>query len=247
MNRTFLIVFLFSALSAYAQSPWNEVRSETIPAPVPTSGVQQIALQIFIDNSSEWAGTGELQSHLRKASGIFLQCGLEIGRVEVKYVTYSERVINSLNNPNPYRGPPELALMKGDLSAVRPAMFLFGRQIPSSASAFNRTSINRLNAGGTIDVTPLLHTTILSSHHSTNRPVPGANASYSTFAHELAHLLGDLDHVDEGNNLMSSRDGANSKSGRLNPAQCRRIQEYSLANFSEVMAAQEDSPIPSVR
>ena len=50
-------------------------------------------------------------------------------------------------------------------------------------------------------------------------PVPG----FCVFAHELAHLLGNLPHVDYAPNLMTNADGAGAKSGDLTEEQCTEI------------------------
>lgn len=236
-----LFVFLiFACTWAHAQSPWTLVREVSIPAPPATSGVQQIALQIVVDEASEWARPGEIEAQVKKASGIFRQCGVELGRAEIKVVKYSAAAVTALNNQNPYRGPSELVLMGGDLTKVRPAVFLFGNQIASTAKAFTTTSISRLGQGSPVDVKPLLNTTVLSGHHRTNDPIPGAHSSYSTFAHELAHLLGDIDHVDLPGNLMSSRREPGSKTSGLTQAQCEKIRQHSLVQFSGLNQKTDD-------
>lgn len=240
-----LILFILIALSsslALGQSPWTQTREETIDSPAPTEGIQQISLQIVVDESSEWARAGEIRSQVTKASGIFRKCGVELGKVQIKYVRYSTATVTALKNPNPYKGPAEMILTQGDLTRVRPAMFLFGKQIDSTAKAFNETSISRLSAGSPVDVKPLRNITLLSGHHRTNDPVPGCHSSYSTFAHELAHLLGDIDHVSEANNLMSSLTAPGSKTGHLSAVQCAKIREYSLLNFSGLKKEEEDCP-----
>lgn len=245
MKSLFFLALSFCMLPAWGQAPWTEVRTQVIPAVAPTPGVQQIPLQLVVDETSKWAVNGELEAQVSKTSGIFRRCGIELGRVEIKLVRYSQATIDALNNPNPYRGPSEVILTKGDLSDVRPLMWLFDNRIASTAKAFNRTSIERLSRGSPVDVTPLLHTSVMSGHHRTNTPIPGANPSYNTLAHELAHILGDLDHVDEADNLMSSRTVPNSKSGRLNPDQCKSIQEYCLLNFSNIQSDVSDITSPA--
>lgn len=230
--KSILLFFLFClSPKIWATPVWSEVRQEVIAAQPSQQDVLQIPLQITVDASSVWAAPGEIQRQVAKASGIFRQCGIELGRVEVHYVSFSPDIVSSLNNPNPYRGPGALGLVTEEMSATRPAMWLFGTQIPSTAQAFTQTSIERLSEGPSVEVAPLLNTTLISGHHHSNAPVPGAHASYSTFAHELAHLLGDLDHVDEMDNLMSSETRPRSKTGRLSAAQCQQMRTYSMTRF----------------
>jgi len=66
--------------------------------------------------------------------------------------------------------------------------------------------------------------------------------SYSTLAHELAHLFGDFDHINEMDNLMSNFEKPGSKTGRLNPEQCKMIQEHLLTWTLKEMTAEEDCP-----
>lgn len=238
--KALFVSLLFASFWAHAQSPWTVVREESVMAPAQTEGIQQIPLQIFVDEGSEWAKPGEVAAQIRKASGIFRQCNVELGKTEIKVVKYSAAAVTALNNQNPYRGPSELVLMGGELTKVRPAVFLFGNQIASTAKAFSSTSISRLSMGSPVDVKPLLNTTLLSGHHRTNDPIPGAHSSYSTFAHELAHLLGDIDHVDLPGNLMSSRRAPGSKTSGLTPTQCEKIRQHSLIQFSGLSQKADD-------
>jgi hypothetical protein len=238
--KALLFSLLFFVSVARAQSPWTELRTESVMAPPVTAGIQQISLQLVVDEGSEWARPGELEAQIKKASGIFKKCGVELGKADIKIVRYTPAALTALNNPNPYKGPSELVLMNGDLSKVRPAVFLFGNQIASTAKAFNTTSISRLSMGSPVDVRPLLNTTLLSGHHRTNTPIPGAHDSYSTLAHELAHLFGDLDHVDLPGNLMSSRREPNSKTSGLTNEQCEKIRQHSLVQFSGLNQKDDD-------
>lgn len=242
VKTIFITLLLLLSFSAMAQSPWTQSREMTIPAPAPTAGVQQINLQLVLDETSEWARPGEIESQITKSSNIFRKCGVELGSVQIRYVRYSQATVTALNNQNPYRGPSELILTQGELSRTRPTVFLFGNQIPETAKAFSDTSIARLSAGAPVDVKPLKYMSVISGGYRTNDSVPGCHASYSNLAHELAHILGDLDHIDEANNLMSSRRAPNSKSANLNPAQCEKIRTVSLTNFSGLKSQEEDCP-----
>jgi hypothetical protein len=216
--------------SAFAQGePWTRVKEEKIFAPKPTTGIQQITLQIIADAKSPWAKDGELEAQVKKASVIFRQCSVEIGEVNIKYVNFSESIVSALNKPDPYKPPQELLLTKGDMTSARPAMFLFGTQIPQSARAYNASTISRMSTSHPVEVLkPLLNVTILSGQHSSNAAVPNAGPGYSTFAHELGHILGDLPHVETRGNLMTAE---GIKGGKLNAEQCKKIQNFYLVSF----------------
>ena len=234
------IFFLFLLLTtmAFGQDTWKVSRKETIAAPQASPGLQQIPLSIILEEGTLW--TTDLKAQLDKASKIFHQCGIEFGKVEVSYVTLSKPLIESMKNPNPYKGSAELNFMKGEVSETRPLLFLLGKQTPSGAKAFNATSVKKLSSW-TVDASPLLNTTFITEQHHSHKPVPGSVPSYSTLAHELAHLFGDFDHVNEMDNLMSNFEKPGSKTGRLNPDQCKMIQDHLLTWAFKDMST-EDCP-----
>lgn len=226
-----ILLFVLSSLlslSALAQSRiWNVEREEKIPAPPATQGIQQIRLQIVMDSRSEWAVPGMLTAQVAKASKIFRQCDVEFGEVEVKFVSFTPETIMGMNKESTSLAG-ERNLVAGELSPTRPVIFLFGTQIPESARAYTSSAVKRLSFGGP-KVESLKDVTILTGQHCSNKPVPGAQASYSTLAHEIAHLAGDLPHTEDPNNLMTE---GNVKTGRLNAEQCEKIRQYSLINYS---------------
>lgn len=236
MQIIFLILILTTM--AFGQDTWTVSRQEIIAAPQATPGRQQIPLSIILEEGTIW--TSELKAHLDKANKIFHQCGIEFGAVEVSYVKLAKPLIESMKKPDPYKGPAELNFMKGEVSATRPLIFLLGKQTPSGAKAFNATSVKKLSSWK-VDASPLLNTTFITEQHHSHGKVPGSLPSYNTLAHELAHLFGDFDHINEMDNLMSNFEKPGSKSGRLNPHQCKQIQSH-LLTWSFKDASGEDCP-----
>ena len=226
-------VLLFSQL-AFGETPWTTSRLQTIPAPTAVNGVQQIPLQLVIDEGSPWAAAGEMQRQIDLTRESLGPCGIDLGQIELRFVRYSDAVVNAITNASPYNPPAELALTEGDQTSTRPLVWLFNRQIPSTAKAYTRSAIDSLSRTSTVSLDPILHTSVITASHMLGDPKLGAAPSYTNLAHELAHILGNLDHVDERNNLMSDDRSANAKTGRLNPEQCAQIREYCLVNFSQV-------------
>ena len=226
-----MITLLLALSLTHAQTPdtvgWEVLDETVIPAPAIEANVRQMPLDLIVEEGSLWT-PATLATQLSKSTTIFRQCGVVIGEVNVQTVRFAPETLRALNVEDPYKGPAELILMRGLKTPVeRPLGFLFARSIPSTASAYNAESVRRLTYG-TIDARPLVNTFHITEQSIANRVVPGAHASYNTFAHELAHLAGNLGHIEVYGNLMSSRDGRNSKTGALTAEQCAAIRAFPL-------------------
>jgi len=225
-----ILFILFSSL-VHAQDPanWQVVSERVIEAPAREAGIRQLPLDLLIEAGSKWNNPATLKAQLEKTSKILRQCGVVIGEVQIQSVTWAPATLQQIANASPYKGPKELVLMKDIQTPVLKTLgFLYGlRSVPSTASAFNRTSVRRLSSA-TVDATPLCETFHITEHHMDYRAVPGANATYDTFAHELVHLMGDVGHIEVYGNLMSAMDGRNSKTGSLTAEQCELINQYPL-------------------
>jgi len=226
-----MMILLFVLGLAHAQTPanWQVVGERVIEAPAREAGIRQLPLDLLIESGSKWSNPTALKTQLDKTSKIIRQCGVVIGEVQVQTVTWSPLALQAIANASPYKGPKELILMTDVQTPVLKTLgFLYGlRSVPSTASAFNRTSIRRLSSA-TVDASPLCETFHITEHHMDYRAVPGANATYDTFAHELVHLMGDVGHIEVYGNLMSAMDGRNSKTGSLTAEQCALINQYPL-------------------
>ena len=218
--KLFTFLLLFST-ALQAQSPWQESQRETLEFAVP-EGFRKLQLQLIVDEESDWAHVALLQKTLAKSSRILSRCRVGISQALVRKVRFSAEVIHALNNQDPYKGPSEVLLMGTDLEATRPVGFLMDLKRPSTAAAFNRTSIRRLSTTLS-QVHVLAESFHITSDYRTNQRFPGALAGYDTFTHELAHLLGDLGHIPVRGNLMTSLDGRGAKGPGLTPEQCAAI------------------------
>lgn len=221
----YLLLFL-SLLSFAHATPWVVLYSGKFEIQTTTETSRIVPLHLVIESTSGWDNLNIIELQVRKASGILSQCGLEIGDVSYEVVMLAPYVHEAFKNPNPYKGPSEMILVNGITSPVRPLAFLFKRSTVNTASAFNQKSITALSTGSTYDPRGLLNTSTISDNHILNSTKPDYLSSYNTLAHELVHIFGDVGHVAEKDNLMSSLETPGSKSGRLNATQCQQIQAF---------------------
>jgi hypothetical protein len=224
-----LLLFILSLAHAQVAPNWQVVGDRLISAPAQEAGIRQLPLDLLIEQGSKWSNPATLKTQLDKTSKILRQCGVVLGEVRIQTVVWTPWVLDQIRNASPYKGPNNLILMRDlETPVVRTLGFLYGlKSIASTASAYNRTSVARLSSA-TVDATPLVETFHITEHHLDYRTVPGANATYDTFAHELVHLMGDVGHIEVYGNLMSALDGRNSKTGSLTAEQCELVNEYPL-------------------
>ncbi len=224
-----ILLFVLSLAQAQDTANWQVVGERVISAPAREAGIRHLPLDLLIESGSKWSQATNLKTQLDKTSRILRQCGVVIGEVNIQTVVWNPKTLLEMENASPYDGPNELILMRTVQTPVLKTLgFLYGlNSVPSTASAYNRTSVRRLSSH-TVDATPLCETFHITEHHMDYRRVPGANATYDTFAHELVHLMGDVGHIEVYGNLMSAMDGRNSKTGSLTTDQCALINQYPL-------------------
>lgn len=191
-----------------------------------SNATKQLPLALIANENSIWADPVKTQVGIAKLQRIFKVCDISFSEVELWVVRFSDEVLEPIRRPNPYKGPGELVAAKiENLPSIRPLGFLFANDIPSTAKAYNAESVRRLRTA-TIDPSALLNTFFMTHDWFDNRRVPGGSESYDTMAHELAHLLGNMGHVDVVPNLMTTYEAPNSKSGDLTPEQCELMRLF---------------------
>lgn len=225
---------------ASANPAFQVVRQETVSiAPAPSLNpafqpVIRLPLALVVEVGSVWEQRARLMGHLNKTNRIFSRCGVQLQDVEVTTVTLLPAMIEALRNSDPQLGPHEVPYMADpQVPAVRPLGFLTGaRRYYSSAAAYNRDSISRLSIGhsaeakaGIAGLLDTFHITGDSMENDMSNPRV-TTPTYSTFAHELTHLYGNLEHVDIPRNLMSVVDGRGTHTGDLTDWQCEAIRAY---------------------
>jgi len=226
---TLASIILLAAPVRAAELPLLEVLSRRVIAPaafIPVSNAPvAVPIALVVEAGSGWDAPGVLEGVLGKASAIFGKCGVSLGATEVSLVRWSPEGLRRLNVEDPYKGPAQTTVMgEPSLPALRPAGFLFGaKSVPSTASAYNLTSVTRMS-GSYPGVRSLLNTAWITYDQQTRRP-PDFAESYSMFAHELTHLFGNLPHTPASPNLMTDAATPKAKSGDLLDEQCVEIRK----------------------
>lgn len=221
------VLALLSAPARAADAPLLEVQSRRVILPasfVPVTGAAiTVPLALVVEAGSAWDAPGILERMLGKASAIFGRCGVALGEAEVLVVSWTPEGLRRLNATNPYAGPAQMAVMDDrTLPTRRPTGFLFGRSVPSTASAYNVSAVDAL-AGAHPAAAKLLNTFWITIDQEQRRDADLA-PSYSMAAHELAHLFGDLPHTPANPNLMTDADYRGAKTGDLIEKQCVEIR-----------------------
>jgi hypothetical protein len=203
-----------------------------------TVNKKSIDLFIGIEMSSSWLNADQfstfLNTELIKALHVFAQCGFGFNNVHVLYLQYSATGLANLNgyaSADPYNGPFEFALMQDLPQSARPMVVL--NQV-GYAESFNADSIQSLISAYGASMVNISNLSFVPFNTAvTYNAQMQTQASYSLFAHEMAHVLGNLEHVQLSTpNLMNAGDGqtpaeiGQAMSGALNTQQCNAILAY---------------------
>lgn len=193
-----------------------------------TSRMQAIPLSLVVEIGSVWDDTAVLQKHLEKTSRILAKCDVRIYPVELTRVRVTPAAEVLMRVSNPYAGAPELGFLNDPaLPTQRPLGLLFGhRPYYQDAGAFSQTSVSGLSRLG-IDHGPLEDLFFVTEKYERDPVTRGYTATFSTFAHELVHVIGDITgHNMLVGNLMTSSDARGAHSGDLTEEQCQAIRRY---------------------
>lgn len=193
-----------------------------IPAASPAPIV--VPVTVVVEEGSAWAAPGKLEAVLGKASAIFGRCGVSLGAADVSVVRWSPEALKLLNTSDPYKAPPEAAALDASVPAGTPKALLFrASSIPSTAKAYNVKFVETFSRQ--FPETARMLNTFWITEDQESRRKPDIGPSYSVFAHELVHLLGNVGHVPDHPNLMTDDDGPGAKSGDLSPEQCAAVRK----------------------
>jgi hypothetical protein len=201
-----------------------------------------IELAFALDVRSAWGSSEkakfELLEELRKTTAIFEQCAVRVGAVYVADVDYSDALRHNLTMDavSPYDPPAETQVLSALSSPVRPLTLLIG---DGYTHVYNLNAVQGLEgtqpaARSLLDVVAYSWQ-IAGDYAAQHRAQP----SFSLLAHELTHVLGNIEHVNIPQpNLMNIYDGASpeeagrAKSGDLLPEQCGAIHRFAQARVA---------------
>jgi hypothetical protein len=212
------------SLTGSATELWRVRGTQVLPGPESQGQLRLIPLQLFIEAGSPWDSPSILSYTIQKTSRIIQQCNLALGEVSVTTIELTPAGTAALNDQNPYQGPSVRGFAQAVKDLPKPLGFLIDQQSGpfDMAKAFTRRSTDIFVRSHGESMLPLNGTFYISSRWVDNRFVPNGTESYNTLAHEVVHLLGNIDHVEENDNLMSNR----RKGGKLNAAQCAAMQRH---------------------
>lgn len=221
-----LLALALSALQAQAQPPFEVLNQDSLPAMgTPTS--KTISLQLVVEAGTKWDNKAVLEETIAKTAKILSRCGIGLAETEIRTVKFEAGLANRLNNASPYKAPPEIELAQGDISATRPVFFLVGTSFAKSAKALNKKYVDSFSRMFPNDPVPALQDlSLMTEQYISYTSVPAATPTYSTFAHELVHLLTNDSHVEIRRNLMSTYESRGMQTGDLTDGQCQQMMAF---------------------
>lgn len=154
-----------------------------------------------------------IQKHLQKVNEIYSQCGIRVGTSKFIMV----------DPPNNWLDVgPEINLSLVTMTPVinKPIVYFVRSSLEGHAAyAFTGTgnTCNEIVCG----------TAWITDDINSPQRIGMYKANYSTVAHELAHILGDSDHVKDGStNILA--DSFDKLDGTINPQQCEKFKNSNL-------------------
>lgn len=214
----------------------SQVRSFVVSSSSPSQ--KTLALYLGAEAGSPWLNGEDfsplLSLELPKALAVFSQCGLGFSRVHLVVLRFNPAGLSRLADfaaSSPYDPPFEFGLLQDLPAAARPMVVLL-RQ--GYAESFNADSIRNLTAYYGASITKIGGLSFVPSDTDIGYDARVfAPSSYSLFAHEMAHVLGNLEHVTlPVPNIMNAGDGNTLRAaGRMmstdmTPQQCAAVLSY---------------------
>lgn len=222
--KYFLLSFAFSLSLSASASSWKVVGQVTLPPGELQEGMKTFPLHLVIESKTKWDNPVVLKTLLASIQKTFKVCHRALGEVSMTTVELSQELIDVMVKENPYKAPGSYELAKNiDASTTVTGFLLASTSAPfDMAKAYTKKSVEFFVKTHGEDMNRLRNTFYISSRWVDNKYAPKAKADYSTLAHEVAHILGNLDHIDGKDNLM----GVDPRSSKLNPEQCAAIQNW---------------------
>ncbi|MGE0631889.1 MAG: hypothetical protein AB7O96_05750 [Pseudobdellovibrionaceae bacterium] len=185
--------------------------------------VKKISLNFVVEEGTAWDKPGMMAEQLRKVSEVFSQCGVEIQAANVYRAQFRPEAQKMLRAGSLNSGPPPSVEMMKYISMERPIGILFGDENRETILATTRSMVDKLPSWA-----PQVDTVWLNQRAVKHFGEQAWKQNYTALAHELAHVLGNLDHTyTKDSNLMSSTfDQGIGKSGDLTPGQCEAIRAF---------------------
>jgi hypothetical protein len=229
------------AMAGYSGVYYQIRAVRTFAMPDASAAQKTMDLYVTVELGSPWLKGEEfsplLSAELPKALRVFGQCGLGFARVHVLYLQFNDAGLAKLSgfaSSSPYDPPFEFDLFQDLPAAARPLVALNKQGYAES-----------FNAGAIRNLAPLFGDKIARIDGMSFVPSDTAigynarmfaPASYSLFAHEMAHVLGDMVHVQLPEpNIMNAGDGDTPRAAgrmmgtQMTAEQCRAVLSYAPA------------------
>lgn len=228
--KTIISFFILSSIilandAIKANTYFNFISSDKIN--LPHQNTHKLDLIVVIDINSKWLA--KLNEEINKTQKTLALCDIQISSIELVKVSIPPKTINQLNIQNPYAGPPELKIaLEGLPNNILTAFLIDKYTRNGTAFAINRNSVLNSERYPTLPSwSPLENTTWITENFIPYSSAPGADKTYSTLAHEIVHIIGNLGHLENNQepNLMGGNDNV-AKSYALTQSQCDAIVNY---------------------
>lgn len=220
----FLVVSSILIFSAKAQELFSQPMLDVISSEeIVISETGDVDFHINIEVGSRFE-SNYLDSAIRKTQLSLNTCGISLKNIILDKIVFHEPEVSEIiKNESPYKPPMFIRILDLKQKPKLPTAYLIkSRRNWLVAKAYIESSVAILNQSSQFDWSPLENVIIMN-----DRPdkTPYAQPSYSTLAHELVHVLGDVGHISsETPNLMNNLDKPKTKNHSLNTQQCSAIK-----------------------
>ena len=183
----------------------------------------EIPLTLVIFKDSGWT-LDEVMAKLRRTAEIFgVQCGINFNPVMILET-------RSIGGPTFDREDPWDHIIYSSFESsgavLKPLMYFAKNEVHDYGSG--GTAWSKVTDGGrkyeeVRDTGILLRNFAIKSDYSVGLEAPMVSGRYEILAHELAHILMDVNHELVAGNIMTK--SASERTNKVLPSQCERIQE----------------------
>ncbi len=224
------------AKTTYSKFKIDKVRSFKLSYSTPLKRSMDLFLGVQV--GSPWMEDDRfsplLSAELLSGIQTLNQCGLGFNQIHVLYLNYNAtglKILAGFASASPYEPPFEFGLYKDLPSAARPIV-VFNKR--GTAKSYNATSIAAFSSIFGDEIAKVEDMAFVPSDTASGYNTRMfAQSSYSLLAHEMAHFLGNLAHVQlKTPNLMNANAAATLRqsgklmSSDLNDEQCKAILNY---------------------
>lgn len=216
-----LIILSSPVLSQSRVVKTSDLSMEAIHGPESRALDYRFPLRVVVVEDSGWA-VAEVHERIKDAAQVLTQCNLGISQARISLV----RAPAYLRKPSSPFAQEAVALARSLDESARPIVYFVDSPRDGGSTAFAA----RLSVMRSLALDPALRDSVWITHALKLTEQTRSFASYyfpshDVLAHELAHVLGDLEHIHPTRaNLMHH--SAVYLDNSLTDAQCRAMRTY---------------------